>query len=114
MSSANSPPELPVKPVSQAMLRSLVNHNQRLLEQNHALNARLEVYAMKLAQKKVKLENESFGSRRGGLVGASFKIIASLPFFNGCSSGGFGGLIPRLKLGIGISGPHCDMGIGCS
>ncbi|KAI3685154.1 hypothetical protein L6452_34389 [Arctium lappa] len=140
------------------MLCSLVNHNQRLLEENYALNARLEVFAKKLGRKKAKLENERMISRQrkadyedtsrklwektldmeklmskikivyvnslkrvsyvswsklefpsGGLVGASYLLIASFPFFDGlCSPSGFGRLIPRLKLGIGTSGPHCS------
>ncbi|KAI3748913.1 hypothetical protein L6452_12334 [Arctium lappa] len=59
MSSANSPPELPEEPVPQPMLCALVNHNQRLLEENHARKTRLEVYA-----KKAKLENERMISRQ--------------------------------------------------
>ncbi|KAI3771491.1 hypothetical protein L6452_02656 [Arctium lappa] len=63
LSSANSPPELPNEPVPQSMIHALVNQNQRLLEENHHLNARLEVYAKKLGRKKVKLEKERMVSR---------------------------------------------------
>ncbi|KAI3715863.1 hypothetical protein L6452_22851 [Arctium lappa] len=62
-SSANRPPPLPEDPVSHAMLRALVNQNQRLLEENHDLISRLEVYEKKLGQNKAKLLNGSKISR---------------------------------------------------
>ncbi|KAI3757724.1 hypothetical protein L6452_05267 [Arctium lappa] len=65
LSSVNSPPAPPPprEPVPQLMFQALVNHNQRLLEDNHRLNARLEVYAKKLSRMKAKLENKRMVSR---------------------------------------------------
>ncbi|KAI3759071.1 hypothetical protein L6452_06644 [Arctium lappa] len=56
ISSVRSPP-LPLDLVPQAMLRSLVNHNHRFLEENMRLQARLEIYQAKMERKKKKLED---------------------------------------------------------
>ncbi|KAI3706955.1 hypothetical protein L6452_25064 [Arctium lappa] len=63
ISSTDSPEELPQEDVPQSMLRALVNQNQRLLEENHRLKARLNIYAEKMGRKKAKLENERNISR---------------------------------------------------
>ncbi|KAI3673152.1 hypothetical protein L6452_39268 [Arctium lappa] len=57
ISSAGSPPPPPLDLVPQAMLRSLVNHNHRLLEENRRLQARLDIYQAKMEGKKKKLED---------------------------------------------------------
>ncbi|KAI3735354.1 hypothetical protein L6452_14849 [Arctium lappa] len=57
ISSAESPPPPTLDPVSQGMLRSLVNHNHMLLEENRRLQARLEIYQAKMERKKKKLED---------------------------------------------------------
>ncbi|KAI3667592.1 hypothetical protein L6452_42658 [Arctium lappa] len=57
ISSVRSPPPPPLDHVPQAMLRSLVNHNQRLLEENMRLQARPEIYQAKMERKKKKLED---------------------------------------------------------
>ncbi|KAI3701708.1 hypothetical protein L6452_26979 [Arctium lappa] len=56
--SVNSRPTSPDPPVLRSMLRTLVNHNRRLIDENRSLVARLEECEKKIAHEKEKLVND--------------------------------------------------------
>ncbi|KAI3681350.1 hypothetical protein L6452_36142 [Arctium lappa] len=98
------------------MLRALVNHNDRFLEENYRLKAQMEIYAKKMGRKKAKLENERMVSRmRKADYEDVFRKLWDKTFeMDKPRSKIKTGLIPRLKLGTRISGTYSEMGTGCS